>query len=149
MWTTPAQGKRIENGAIESSFHTSNPSDPDSVTGIESEVSGAMNKLHINAPKKYKNKYATKIINFNPSADALEIDNNNFDIDDSPTFATGKNKKTVKKILAKQDFDFLYDEKKGGLYFNENGADKGFGEGGIIAILKGAPELTSDNLEFI
>ena len=58
-------------------------------------------------------------------------------------------KKTVKKKLAKQDFDFLYDQKKGGLYFNENGADKGFGEGGIIAILKGAPDLTSDSLEFI
>ena len=39
--------------------------------------------------------------------------------------------------------------KKGGLYLKENGADKGFGEGGILAILKGAPDLTSDNLEFI
>ena len=67
----------------------------------------------------------------------------------SATFASGKNKKEVKKILAKQDLDFLYDQKKGGLYFNENGADKGFGEGGIIAILKGAPDLTSDNLEFL
>ena len=55
----------------------------------------------------------------------------------------------IKKKLAKQDFDFLYDEKKGGLYFNENGADKGFGDGGIIAILKGAPDLSADNLEFI
>ena len=44
---------------------------------------------------------------------------------------------------------FLYDQKKGGFYFNENGADKGFGDGGIIAILKGAPDLTSGNLEFI
>jgi len=39
--------------------------------------------------------------------------------------------------------------KKGGLYFNENGSDKGFGNGGIIAILKGAPDLTSSNLEFV
>ena len=91
----------------------------------------------------------TQIRNFNPSADALEIDINNFNIDDSPTFAGGKNKKTVKKKLAKQDFDFLYDEKKGGLYFNENGAEKGFGDGGIVAILKGAPDLTASNLEFI
>ena len=44
---------------------------------------------------------------------------------------------------------FLYDQKKGGLYFNENGAGKGFGDGGIIAILKGAPDLNSDNLEFV
>ena len=107
-----------------------------------------MNEIHIKAPKKYKNKYANKIRNFNPSADTLEIDGNNFKIDDSPTFTSGKNKKTIKK-LAKKDFDFLYDEKKGGLYFNENGSDKGFGEGGIIAILKGAPELTSGNIDFI
>ena len=38
---------------------------------------------------------------------------------------------------------------KGGLYFNESSADKGFGDGGIIAILKGSSELTSGNLEFI
>ena len=44
--------------------------------------------------------------------------------------------RAVKKKLVKQGFDFLYDEREGGLYFNENGADKGFGDGGIIAILK-------------
>ena len=101
------------------------------------------------APTKFNKKSADKITNFNPSTDALEIDTLSFGIDSSATFASGKNKKEIKKKLAKQDFDFLYDEKKGGLYFNENGADKGFGNGGIIAILKGAPELTSDNLEFI
>ncbi|AII44497.1 hypothetical protein KR100_14185 [Synechococcus sp. KORDI-100] len=78
----------------------------------------------------------------------MKIDTESFDIDSSATFAAGKNK-TVKKKLAKKDFDFLYDEKKGGLYFNENGANKGFGDGGIIAILKGAPDLTNQNLEFI
>ena len=98
---------------------------------------------------KFNKKSADKITNFNPSTDTLEIDSDSFGIDSSATFASGKNKKAVKKKLSKQDFDFLYDEKKGGLYFNENGSDKGFGEGGIIAILKGAPDLTSDNLEFI
>jgi hypothetical protein len=39
--------------------------------------------------------------------------------------------------LVKQDFDFLYDQKKG------------LCDGGIIAILKGAPELDTSNLEFI
>ena len=103
----------------------------------------------INAPTKFKVKNIDKITNFNPSTDTLEIDTDSFGIDSSATFAAGKNKKVVKKKLAKQDFDFLYDEKKGGLYFNENGAEKGFGEGGIIAILKGAPDLTSGNLKFI
>ena len=106
-------------------------------------------RLKISASIKFNKKSADKIINFDPSIDTLEIDTDSFGIDSSASFATGKNKKTVKKKLAKQDFDFLYDEKKGGLYFNENGADKGFGEGGIIAILKGAPDLTSGNLEFI
>ena len=102
----------------------------------------------INLPNKFNKKSANKFTNFNPSADTLGIDTDSFRIDRSATFATGKNKKKVMK-LAKKDFDFLYDEKKGGLYFNENGAEKGFGDGGIIAILKGAPDLTSGNLEFI
>ena len=108
------------------------------------------NRSHeIIAPKKFNKKSSDKITNFNPSTDTLEIDTDSFGIDNSATFAAGKNKKEVKKVLAKQDIDFLYDEKKGGLYFNENGSDKGFGDGGIIAILKGAPELTANNLEFI
>ena len=103
----------------------------------------------ITEPAKFKIKAIDKITNFNPSTDFLEIDVNSFSIDVNATFAAGKNKKTVKKKLAKQDFDFLYDLKKGGLYFNENGSDRGFGDGGIVAILKGAPDLNSDNLEFI
>ena len=100
-------------------------------------------------PSQFKKKSADKITNFNPSTDILEIDTDSFGIDSSATFAAGKNKKAVKKQLAKQDFDFLYDQKKGGLYFNENGVDKGFGGGGIIAILKGAPELTAENIDFV
>ena len=103
----------------------------------------------IEQPSKFNKRSADKITNFNPSTDSLEIDADSFGIDSSATFAAGKNKKEVKKKLAKQDLDFLYNQKKGGLYFNENGADKGFGDGGIIAILKGAPDLTSGNLEFV
>ena len=106
-------------------------------------------KNGLSAPKKYKIKFIDKITNFNPSTDTLEIDTDSFGIDSSATFAVGRNKKVVKKQLTKQDFDFLYDQKKGGLYFNENGSDKGFGDGGIIAILKGAPDLTIDNIEFL
>jgi len=105
--------------------------------------------FEISKPQRYKKKFVDKITNFNPATDTLEIDTDSFGIDNSATFASGKNKKKVKKKLAKQDFDFLYDQKKGGLYFNENGSDKGFGDGGIIAILKGSPDLTASNLEFI
>jgi hypothetical protein len=113
------------------------------------EDTSSLDTLTITAPKKFKKKFSDKITNFNPPTDTLKIDTESFGIDSSATLATGKNKKAVKKKLAIQDFDFLYDEKKGGLYFNENGSDKGFGDGGIIAILKGAPDLTAKNLEFI
>ena len=102
----------------------------------------------ISKPAKFNKRSADKITNFNPSTDTLEIDSDSFGIDSSASFTAAKNKRKLKK-LAKKDFDFLYDQKKGGLYFNENGSDKGFGDGGIIAILKGAPDLTSGNLEFI
>ena len=100
------------------------------------------------APKKYKKKFADKITNFNPTTNTLKIDTDSFGIDSSATFAAANNKRTLKK-LANKDFDFLYDQKKGGLYFNENGSDKGFGNSGLIAILKGAPNLTASNLNFI
>ena len=106
-------------------------------------------KSIITVPSKFNKKSADKLTNFNPSTDTLGIDTDSFGIDSSASFAAGANKKEVKKALAKQDIDFLYDQKKGGLYFNENGSEKGFGDGGIIAILKGAPDLTSSTLEFI
>ena len=100
-------------------------------------------------PSYFHKNSADEITNFNPSTDTLEIDADSFGIDSSVTFATGKNNKVVMKNLAKQNVDFLYDQKKGGLYYNENSVENGFGDSGIIAILKGAPDLTASNLEFI
>jgi hypothetical protein len=112
-------------------------------------VSDAISSFdEITKPSKFKSKFVDKLTNFNPSKDTLSIDSDSFGVGNSATFEAGKNNKSVKK-LANKDFDFLYDQKKGGLYFNENGADIGFGDGGIIAILNGAPDLTSDNLEFL
>ena len=102
----------------------------------------------IYAPKKFNRKTADKITNFNPSTDTLEIDTDSFGVESPASFTAGKNIKEVRK-LAKKDFDFLYDQKKGGLFFNENGAGKGWGDGGIVAILKGAPDLTSENIDFL
>lgn len=112
------------------------------------ENAEAKARASIKRPDKFNKKLTDKITNFNPSTDTLEIGTDSFGLDSSATFASGKNKKVVKKRLANLDIDFLYDEKKGGLYFNENGSAIGFGDGGIIAILKGAPDLSSGNLEF-
>ena len=99
-------------------------------------------------PTKFNKKNVDRIANFDPLSDRLIIDTQSFDINRPLNLKVANSKRNLKRF-AKQDFDFLYDQKKGGLYFNENGADKGYGDGGIIALLKGAPDLTSDNLEFI
>ena len=100
-------------------------------------------------PEEFKNKLVDKITNFMTSSDVLRIDVSDFHRSLSSTFKVGKNKKQVLKKLARLDYDFLYDQKKGGLYFNENGPAKGLGDGGIIAILEGGPELDATNLKFV
>ena len=80
--------------------------------------------------------------------DTLEIDSDSFGIDSYFTFAAGKNNKVVKK-LAMQDYDFLYDQGEGVLYFNENGKDKGWGDGGLFVKLQGAPELGATDFTIV
>ncbi len=117
---------------------------PDSETGGNSKSSHIISK-----PKRFNKKGADVITGFNSLTDTLKIDRGSFGIDNLSKFTSGISKKVVTKKLANQDFDFLYDESKGGLYFNENGADKGFGDGGIIAILKGSPGITELNIDFV
>ena len=136
----PLEAKAFEGFTYD--FQT--PYDKSTTEGSYSPSNAAITK-----PSKFSKESADKITNFKPSTDTLEIDSDSFGIGSTGAFTSGKNKKEVKKKLAKQDFDFLYDEKKGGLYFNENGSDKGFGDGGIIAILKGAPDLRFGDLEFV
>ena len=139
--------------ALESMYQDNNGG----ISGYIPDTENASNTEHVNnnknsntisIPRKFNKKFADKITNFAPSSDTLMIDTDSFGIDKSASFRSAKNSKLVNN-LAKKDFDFLYDERKGGLYFNENGADKGFGNGGIIAILKGGPDLTESNLNFI
>ena len=50
----------------------------------------------------------------------------------------------------KSDAAVVYDEKKGKLYLNENGEEKGWGKkkvGGLIARFKGKPELSVEQFE--
>ena len=115
----------------------------------EGIVMARKKSLELRLPDTFTQGFVDEVNNFNTLTDTIDIDVNSFGIDGSATFAVGKSKKIVKKKLSKFDTDFIYDKKKGGLYFNENGSEKGFGDGGIIAILKGAPDLTASNLEFI
>ena len=67
------------------------------------------------------------------------------------SFASTRSKKEFKQ-MSKEDYDFVYFAKKGRLYFDGNGAEKNWGnsdEGGLVAILKGKPELTVEDITLL
>ena len=41
--------------------------------------------------------------------------------------------------------ELIYYAPKGQVYYDQNEDDKGFGKGGLFAILKGSPELGADS----
>ena len=64
------------------------------------------------------------------------------------TFAVASSKKELKQ-LKKSDADIVYYERKGKLYLNGNGHEKGWGEkdiGGLIVKVKGKPEIAADDI---
>jgi hypothetical protein len=49
------------------------------------------------------------------------------------------------KIAARDQFDVIYLEPRGELYFNQNSEARGFGRGGgLFAILETAPSISSE-----
>ena len=103
----------------------------------------------------FTKKGADKIIGFNSSqGDSIVISPEAFPAlqGSSEINFASTNKKKELKLLSKQDYDFVYFEKKGRLYFNGNGSKKNWGgsdEGGLVAVFKGKPELTRDDFTIL
>ena len=69
----------------------------------------------------------------------------------SISFASANSNKKLRQ-LSKADIVFVYFEKKGQLYFDGNGSNKNWGdseEGGLVAILKGKPEVSMDDFTLL
>ena len=105
--------------------------------------------------ESFTKKSADKIIGFNAShGDTIAVSAGAFPgLEDvsNISFASTKRRKKLKQ-LSKDDYDFVYFEKKGRLYFDGNGSDKNWGnssEGGLVAILKGKPELTAEDITLL
>ena len=58
-------------------------------------------------------------------------------------------RKKKSKQASKLDVDFVYDKRKGLLYFNEDSMEKGWGDGGLFAKLIGAPQFDADDFTII
>ena len=75
---------------------------------------------------------------------------------DKTTFGLGKKLK-FKSVSGRSEANdaadtkkqIIYDEKKGRLYFNENGSEDGWGDGGYFAKLSGTSELVSNSFMIV
>ena len=100
-------------------------------------------------PAPFGKKKADKITDFDSNeGDSILVDKSIFGFGKKFKLKAVRSIKEFNKAL-KTKYIFVYHEKKGLLYFNENGKEQGLGNGGLLAKLQGAPNLTSNNLEFI
>ena len=128
-----------------SPFSTATSGTTSSLTGT---AKAADLLVFANAPS-FGKENADTITNFNPKEkDKLQIQLSQFGADAAGTFKIAKNPKALTKALATST-DFIYLKSRGELYYNENGKQPGFGDGGIFAILEGKPNINSTNIGFI
>ena len=109
-------------------------------------------KYFINPLKKYKKNSAKKAHHFklfNRRKDKIVIDATLFNLTSE---ASGvylvSNKKDLRKSK-KSESSFIYFKKKGFLLFNQNGAGKNFGRGGVVALLPKNLNLNDKSFKFI
>jgi hypothetical protein len=86
-----------------------------------------------------------RILSFSPSdGDTLALSRKRFRGIDKLDFTQVASRKDLKSA-ARGDFDVIYLEPRGELYFNQNGDARGFGRsGGLFAILETAPSISSE-----
>ena len=94
-------------------------------------------------------KEADKIKDYNDDeGDSIIIKKKIFEVGNKISLKSVSGKKAMKKAFASNK-EFVYDERKGLLFFNENGKEKGWGDGGLFIKLQGAPELAQSDFATI
>ena len=102
-----------------------------------------------NTPNGFGKKQADVIKDFDPDeGDSVLVDKDVFGLSKKIKLKVITGKKASKKA-SKSNNDFVYDDKKGLAYFNENGKEKGWGDGGLFAKLQGAPELDASDFTIV
>ena len=90
-----------------------------------------------------------KIVDFDAAEqDKILVDKKAFGLSGKLKFKSVNNKRQLNKF-ARKKFDFIYENKTGLLYFNENGKKSGFGRGGLFAQLQGKPDLFVDDFRIV
>ena len=120
--------------------------------GTESGDQFTFNQLDL-----FNRENADRIIGFNSShGDTIGVSATAFPSlqgIETISFASANTKEDL-KLLRRKDYNFIYFEgdKNGLLFLNGNGMEKGWGEpdeGGLVAILKGKPELSASDFSLL
>ena len=113
-------------------------------------TAGRTNFIFNNKEKLNKNN-ADIIVDFKQrQGDLIQLDGDLHNLPDDPKFKRTKNRRNLAR-LAESNVDIVYFKNKH-LYLNTNVKEKGFGdpgETGLLAILKGKPQLGQNSLEII
>ena len=107
-------------------------------------------KYYLKPLSKYSRKIASKdnkFRNFIPDDNFLLINPEIFGVSPLAAVHVASSKRDFKKSK-KLDVEFIYYAKSGRLFFNENGAGKGFGNGGVVALFQKRAPLNSRNFVF-
>ena len=100
-------------------------------------------------PGEFGKKNRDTITDFNPEeGDKVMISRDAFDKVKKVKLKVVTGKKNAKNADTEKS-TFIYDDKKGLLYFNENLNEDGWGDGGVFARLKGAPELGASDFTLV
>ena len=100
-------------------------------------------------PVGFGKKQMDKILDFDSEElDKILVDKKAFGLGRKVKFRAVNRKSQLKKA-SRTKVDFIYENKTGLLYFNENGKKSGFGDGGLFAQLKGKPELFADDFRIV
>ena len=143
----------LENKAKNSDEITGFSSEDDSISArVDNDLvigGGGADKFQFQNPGKFGKKYATKLSDFNPNeGDGILLDKAGFDLGKKVKLKTVASKKALKKA-SRSKKDFVYYERMCVLYFNENGKESGWGDGGLLAILQGKPELGASDFTIV
>ena len=108
-------------------------------------------KFSLTALQKYGKKAAKKsnhFKKFRPSKDQIIIDSAGFGEFASSRIHVAQSRKSFRKALV-SSAPFVYDKKKGLLFYNENGSAKKLGQGGVVALFPRKLALTKASFKII
>ena len=106
--------------------------------------------LYIEKPKHFRRKFVGRITSFRPECGhTLKLDPNEWGVDSDLTikFMSLRGKKQLRRA-SRKNVDFIDEERRGNLFLNGHGVKRGWGDGGLFAILKGKPDLGTEHFEF-